>query len=173
MNEQDRYWTFFVQTYGHSSYLAKYLEKCDRIDRIIAIVTAITSSASIAGWAIWQHLAGVWGCFIAFSQVIAAIKIYLPYSKQAEMLREAERSFVHLATRVEGQWFEVNSDSLTEKQVHEILYKFQLEKQEVESKLFAKVTLPLDKKLLDEASRATDDYFARYYGSGKAKSIPQ
>jgi hypothetical protein len=164
VSEQKRYWEFFVQTYGHSRYLHKYYEKCERIDRTFSMITAIASSSSIGGWVIWRHAAWVWGAIIAASQVITAVKSYLPYARRAELLRELSKSYAGLATRVEGDWFLVKSGALTEDKINKRILAFKKEQNEFEEKLFQKVTLPTEKNLLLEAEQDTKNYFARYYG---------
>jgi len=164
MTERDRYWTYFVQTYGHSRYLYKYLEKCEGIDRRISMFSAIASSSSIGGWVIWKEIGWVWGTIIAISQVITAIKNFLPYARRADLLRTLTISYARLVTRVEGEWYPVSSGSLPDKKINDLLLKFKTEQDAIEEKLFSKVTLPTEKNLLLQAGEDTKSYFKRHYG---------
>jgi len=164
MTERNRYWTYFVQTYGHSRYLYKYLEQCEEIDRRISMFAAIASSTSIGGWVIWKEIGWVWGAIIATSQVLTAIKNYLPYARRAELLRTLASSYSRLVTRIEGDWFKVNSGSLAEDKINDRLVKFKTEQDEIEEKLFSKITLPTKRKLLSQAAEDTKNHFRRHYG---------
>jgi hypothetical protein len=124
---------------------------------------AIASSSSIGGWVIWKEVGWLWGMIIAVSQVTTAIKNYLPYAKRAELLRTLSISYARLVTRIEGDWFKVNSGSFTDEKINERLLKFKTEQDEIEERLFSKVTLPKKKNLLAEAAEDTKNYFRRHY----------
>jgi hypothetical protein len=164
MNEQERYWAFLVQTYGHTRYLHKYLERCESIDRNISMYTAIASSASIGGWVIWQQAGWVWGTIIAISQVIGAIRKFLPYSTQAEKLRSLDSHYARLLTRIEGEWFRVRSSLLTEAEINDLITRFKTEQDEIEDATFSTVTLPDKKRLLTKAGADTVNHFKSYDG---------
>ena len=76
---QQRYWKELYQLKVHTNYLELYLESSTNVDRGMNIFLAITSSSSICGWAVWQQYSFVWGAAIAASQLITAIKGFLPF----------------------------------------------------------------------------------------------
>jgi hypothetical protein len=161
--QQLRYWNYLVQTVGHSRYLQYYKEYCDDIERRIAIVAAVTSSASIAGWAIWQHLSWLWACIIASSQVLGAVRSYLPYARMAETLRETTPAFKSLAMRIEARWFRVADGSFSDEEIHDLIMEFQKEQLDIEDKMFAKITLKRRPDLLALAEQDTLHYINLYY----------
>jgi hypothetical protein len=164
MSEQNRYWQYFVETYGHSRYLHKYYEKCERIDRAISIFMAIATNGSVAGWLIWKHVAWVWAVVIAVSQLINAVKGLLPYSKRKELLRDASQSYAQLVTGIEGDWHSVKSGSLSEAKISKRILKFKTKQDGIENKIFQKGILPEEKRLLSEAKEDTKNHFKRHYG---------
>jgi hypothetical protein len=162
MGEKQRYWVYLCQTYGHFRYLHYYRESMELLDRNLSIATAIASSVSIGSWAIWKDLGWLWGIFIAASQVIGAIKGFLPFARRAELLRDVSTAYANLATLIEGEWFKVKSSS--DKDINARLLKFQTEQDRIEEKLFSKVSLPKRKDLLAQAAEDTLIHLKRFYG---------
>ena len=76
---QRRYWKELFQLRVHVNYLELYMEHSELIDKSINIFLAVTSSTSICGWAIWNKYSFVWAVIIAASQLINAVKQFLPY----------------------------------------------------------------------------------------------
>ena len=72
-------------------YLQAYQIHSEKWDNRIQIFLAITSSSSIGGWVIWNEYGIIWGSLIAVSQVINAIKRFLPLKSKYE-LEAAERT---------------------------------------------------------------------------------
>ena len=70
----------------HADCLALKVKQFRRFNTILNAFLAITSSASIASWAIWSDYAMVWGCIIAISQVVTALKPIFPFSKHVHTL---------------------------------------------------------------------------------------
>lgn len=93
---QDRYWKELYQLRVHVNYLEIYMERSERLDKAINIFFAITSSSSICGWAIWNKFSFVWGMIIAISQLINAIKYFLPYRDRMKSLNKIVRDFDEL-----------------------------------------------------------------------------
>ena len=161
--QQQRYWTYLVQTFGQARYLHLYRETSEETERRIAMCCAVTSSASIAGWAIWQHLSWLWGVIIAASQVLSAVRRYLPYARRAEVLRDAASGIKGLAMRIEANWFRVAEGILTEGEINDLITQLQKEQFDIEDRLFSKITLGTRPDLLSAAEQTTADYFATYY----------
>ncbi len=65
----------------HADCMALKVKQLRKKNKIINSLLAISSSASIASWAIWNDLAMLWGCIIAVSQVITALKPVFHFGK--------------------------------------------------------------------------------------------
>lgn len=70
----------------HADCLALKVKQFRKYDIVFNSILAISSSASIASWAIWSDFAMLWGCIIAVSQVITALKPFFPFSKYVHTL---------------------------------------------------------------------------------------
>ena len=75
---QIKAWTFYLDIYAEDSY---------KWDRRINIYGAIASSSSIAAWTIWRSWSFIWAAIIAISQVLTAIKQYLPFGRRLKYLQ--------------------------------------------------------------------------------------
>jgi len=161
--QQNRYWNYLAQTLGQSNYLHLYREKSDDTERYISMFAAISSSASIAAWAVWREWSFIWGIIIAASQLLSAVRSYLPYARRADALREATSGYKRLAMRVESNWFRVAEGILSDEEINELITQFHKEQFEIEDKLFAKITLTERPDLLAIAEQTTADYFTKLY----------
>jgi len=104
---QARFWKELHQLRVHVYYLEIYHEKSELINKAINIFLAITSSSSICGWAIWSRYDFIWAIIIALSQLINAIKHFLPYRNRLKSLRSILFEFEELLTSSEMRWFDV------------------------------------------------------------------
>ncbi len=86
MNAQARYWNPFVQLKRDAAYIGRYHAADEAVDRWLDILSAIASSSSIGAWAIWRDHAPVWAIIIAASQMLTAIRAYLPYKARLRTL---------------------------------------------------------------------------------------
>ena len=85
MNYQSIYWDNLVQFRAGVYYLQSYQIHSGKWNSRIQAFLAITSSSSIGGWAIWQEYGMIWGSLIAASQVVNAVKGFLPFQKRARL----------------------------------------------------------------------------------------
>jgi hypothetical protein len=83
---QERYWTQLKHLKTHIFYCHFYALHTDKIDKGLNIFLALTSSGSIAAWAVVKDHAMLWACIIAASQIVTAIKPFLPYRQRAKAL---------------------------------------------------------------------------------------
>lgn len=82
---QEKYWNYMVQIKAWTFYLDIYAEDSYKWDRRINIYGAIASSSSIAAWTIWRNWSFIWAAIIAISQVLTAIKQYLPFGRKVKI----------------------------------------------------------------------------------------
>ena len=77
---QARYWNQTVELKGLAVLIRLYRDDQARWISRLGIVKALAASSTIAGWSIWKDYALVWGIILALSQLLDAIKEYLPSS---------------------------------------------------------------------------------------------
>src|SRR3989442_4975515 len=120
---QEQYWKELYELEVHANYIELYHQKSERWDNAINTFSAITSSSSIAGWVIWQQYSFVWGGIIALSQVISAIKMFLPYKARVNSLPRLLHELEEIFIDAERDWYKVSEGHLTEEQIHKLLFQ--------------------------------------------------
>ena len=160
---QEKYWKYMVQIKAWIFYLDLYAEDSYKWDKRINILVAIASSPSIAAWAIWQQLSFVWSVIIAISQVLTAIKVFLPYSKRLKFLVPFIEDLKFLYNKIEYNWFNVASGELTEEEINDLLYSFKNEFTNIENKNLKEETLLENEDFKKIADNKTDLYFANNF----------
>ena len=87
---------------------ARYVDLClaraEQIDRAIRAFLAIPASSSIGGWLIFQQYAIIWATVVAASQVLQAVKEYLPYKNRLKALAALSVDLNALSLVAEDQW---------------------------------------------------------------------
>ena len=161
---QNRYWKELYQLIVHVNYLEIYMEKSEGMNRAINIFLAITSSGSICGWAIWDEYDFIWAIIIAASQLLNAIKQFLPYRTRLKAISGILRELGELLTSAEMKWFDVAEGNLTEEEINKL--QFEVRKKETQSlqKHLGENTLPMKKKYFSEAEQLAEIYIQNFYG---------
>jgi hypothetical protein len=96
-----------VEVRVHVNYLHHYGSELEWRDKAINIFFAVTSSSSIAGWAIWREFTWICAAIIAGSQVVTAIKPFLPYNQQRKTVVALSDAFQTICLQIENGWFAV------------------------------------------------------------------
>ena len=156
---QEKYWRYMVQIKAWIFYLDLYGENSYKWEKRINVFSAIVSSTSIAAWAIWQQLSFAWSFIIAISQVLSAIKGFLPYSRRLKSIVPFMEDLKFLYNRMEYTWFKVASGEMTEEEINEILYEFKNEYTNIENKHLKDETLLENEKFKKRSDMKTDAYF--------------
>lgn len=156
---QEKYWKYMVQIKHWILYLDLYAEDSYKWDKRINIFGAIASSTSIAAWTIWQQLSYLWSVIIAVSQVLTAIKGFMPYNRRLKILVPFMEDLKFLYNKIEYSWFKVASGDLTEEEMNELLYSFKNEYTNIENKNLKEETLLENDKFKKIADKKTDYYF--------------
>lgn len=160
---QHNYWSFMIQLKAWTYYLDIYAEKSYKWDRTINVYGAIASSTSIAGWVIWSQWSQVWALIIAISQVLTAIKIYLPFDKRLKVLRPFAEEVKSLYIRVEHDWYKVAEGELTPGEINTLLFNYHKEFNEIESK-YSQEEMLLDRSgYMEEADRRANVYLKNHF----------
>lgn len=160
---QDQYWNEVVELRSRSFYLQRLLEINQKTERTINCFLAITSSSSIAGWAIWHEYSFVWAVLIASSQVVTAVRGFLPYAVRIKNLKQASKEMNDLMIHAETRWISVANGSLTDEEV-------QMERLDVKKRVNTIVDkglgvdpIPKDDAAFKYAEHEAECYFRRYY----------
>ncbi len=164
--EDDIFWAITTEFKTHCYYIHEYLVSSEKCERRINIFLAITSCSSIAGWAIWSDFSVVWASIIAISQVITAIRPYLPFNARIKPLRELSYSFEDLFLEYENLCYKISKGELTEDEIHE--HRMDLSKRKNDSwrKIIGDLTLPHKDSLHELSKQLAKTYFTTHYYDG-------
>lgn len=162
-NYQEKFWRELDQLRIHATYIEAYYEKTVRTDRFVSMVLAVASSGSIAGWAVWNNYSYVWAFIVAISQVINAVKSYLPYSKRLKSLNALSAELESLFLSMENHWFNVAEGYLSDEEIHKLHMKIKEQRRLIVQKNIGTIDLPHDKILMEEAIESAKRYFENFY----------
>lgn len=162
-NYQEKFWRELDQLRVHATYVQGYYEKTVQTDRFVSMILAIASSGSIAGWAVWNQYQYVWAFIVAASQVINAVKSYLPYSKRLKALNYLSAELEILFLSMENHWFNVAEARLNDEEIHELHMKIKEQRRLIVQKHIGSIDLPLDQKIMDESIDSAKRYFKNFY----------
>ncbi|ENH2499084.1 hypothetical protein ABVY78_004684 [Vibrio parahaemolyticus] len=160
---QLRYWNLLKELKAQIAYLHGYVAKDEWTDKALSIFMAIASSASIATWALWKEHQMVWACIIALSQVITAIKPFLPYRKRLKAVSELNNQVQAIFLEAETIWYKVSEGLLTEEEIHEETVRLKGRILSAERASLNGIVLPRKNKLKAAAENAADEYFTENY----------
>jgi hypothetical protein len=159
---QRRYWDQFARLKRDAIYISRYHSRVETIDRWINIFTAIMSSTAIAGWAIWNHIGWAWGAAIAVSQVISAVKPYLPFQKRKRMLAKFGADLETLALAAEADWMKVARLTISEEEIHNRTMTLKRKCLAAQNRAFAGASLPEKVRWVEAADRDAAVYMNSY-----------
>jgi uncharacterized membrane protein len=132
-------------------------------DKSINISLAITSSTSIAAWAVWQEYQIIWAIIIALSQVITAIKPFLPFRQRLKPISDLNDLMQEISLECEKHWFVVAEGELTEKEIHDLYISLKDKSLKAEKKALKDIVLPKQGKILMRAEKEADHYLTNTY----------
>lgn len=164
---QDQYWKEIFQLKTHVNYIERLLERSENRDRAIMIFLAITSSSSIGAWAIWNQLSWLWASIIAASQVIAAIKPFLPYKSRIKAYSSLVGELEELMIQAEFKWHAISEGKLTASEINKARFDLRSKKQK-SLKKHIQTTIPPNSKLHAEAESSAREYLNNFYSTGES-----
>lgn len=162
-NYQQRFWRELDQLRIHASYAEYYYEHTVQTDRIINMALAVVASGGVAGWAVWNKYQQTWAVIVAGSQVVNAVKGYLPYSKRLKALGSLASELESLFITMEGHWFNVSEGLLTDEEIHKLHMKIKDQRRLLIQKCVGTVDIPHNQRLMDKAVTAAKCYFENFY----------
>lgn len=127
---------------------------------------AVTSSTSIGLWVVWKEHAMVWAAIIAGSQVVTAVRPFLPYKQRVTVIAEFTDAIQSIALESEKHWYQVAEGIWTEQEIHDKYIELATKVQKAEQKCLRSVLLPLKRKLLALAEVEADKYLRAHYFGG-------
>ncbi len=143
-------------------YISRYHASVEATDRNLNIFSAVASSGSIAGWAVWHSAGIVWAIIIAASQVLTAVRPFLPYRTRLKALSGLGAELDGLAIAAENDWFKVSEGLLSEAEIHGLTMSLKRKILAATSKHFPETSLPPRKSLLDRAEAEAEHYMLRF-----------
>lgn len=164
---QNRYWNTLKELRTHVIYLHLYAEHSERRDKAISIFLALASSTSIAAWAIWKDQQMIWACIIAVSQIISAVKPFLPYKQRLLAIFDLNDKIQELALECEKGWFDVSEGELTDREIHDKHIELRNKSLAAEKRSLKGITLPRQKNILKSAEIEADVYLRNNYQFGE------
>ena len=163
---QVRYWNQLKEFKTHVIYLHNYAAHSEWWDKTINIFLAITSSSSIAVWAIWQKHQIIWAVILALSQVVTAIKPFLPFKQRLKAVSDLNDKIQEISLKCEKGWFSVAEGELTDKEIHELCISLRDNALTAEKKCLKNIVLPKNMKILKKAEIEADQYLTNNYHTG-------
>jgi hypothetical protein len=146
------------------TYIGIMIRKNNKILLWMNMILALVSSSAIAGWAIWEgKLFIIWALMIAISQVISTIRPIIPIDKRNKVLYKYEFQLGKKYNEIERKWFDINNETITDKNVHNIICDFDAEWNEltynhIQGEKF------YNKKIAEEADLETNEYIIHRFG---------
>jgi hypothetical protein len=156
---QELYWNKMTDKRYQLIYINEYYDQCIRIQRMINIFLAVTSSGAIAAWAVWKGFPVIWAAIIAVSQVITAVKPYLPYEKRIDGLYDIINQYTIICNEMEAKWFYVSKGLITEEQINEQITQCEKRWTDVGAKSLKGDNIPADDRLAEIAEEKKNSYF--------------
>lgn len=160
---QHKYWQEMYDLKSHSNYVEEYLHRTEHADRLINILLAVASSSSIGAWVVWQQYGFAWGFIIAASQVVAAIKPFLPYRSRLKALSGLSHDLEELSILAETKWFGVSGGLMTAEEINKLQFDIRLKKHKVYKKHLGNLSLPDKQVYMRSAEEAASQHFKNYY----------
>ncbi|MCL1095662.1 hypothetical protein [Shewanella kaireitica] len=160
---QVRYWNLLKELKAQVAYLHAYAASDELFDKSVNIFLAVTSSASIAGWAMWNEYQLIWACIIATSQVVTAVKPFLPFRKRLKAVSDLNTQIQAIFLEAETGWYKVAEGCITEEEIHHETVRLKGRVLSAERSCMNGLVLPRKRKLKEIAETAADEYFTVNY----------
>lgn len=160
---QNQYWLELTHLMADIYYLQLMAESDQKWDGRIDKILAVSSSASIAAWAVWKQYPLLWGLIIALSQVIQAIKSYLPFKARLNALLKMTAAMQMILCDAEEKWYDVSEGRLSNEQINALRFKYIKKRKTKILNRYFNGTLPDNKRLLHKAECLRDQYLEKYY----------
>ena len=165
---QQRFWQELVQIRIDIYYLSRYYTSTEKIETYYNIFLATASNGSIAAWAIWDWDKGqiVWAIIIGASQLLNAIRPYLPYQHRMKAIIAMNRELEKIALNAEHKRYAVSQGDLTNTEINDEIADVREKKRQADEANFGFSPLQRKGAFLKEAEKQAQTYFYANYGVG-------
>jgi len=160
---QGRYWQELYDLKSHSKYIEVYLNRTEHLNRLVNMWLAIASSSSIGAWVIWRQYGFIWAFIIAASQVINAVKPFLPYRARLRALSPLSHDLEEVCIEAERRWYEVSQGLLSPEEINKLQYDIRLKKHKLYKKHLGDLALPDKEAYLREGEENAKQHFTNYF----------
>jgi len=161
---QEHFWKEFFRLKVHVYYLELHLGRTEYIDRAVKMFLAIASTGSIGAWVIWKELAFLWGFLIAASQVLNAIRQYLPYKDRLRSVSGLLNDMEELVLHMEMKWLDIAAGKLTTDEISKALSDIRSRRLKAFKKHFPSSVIPENRPFFTQAEEKALTYFDNFYG---------
>jgi hypothetical protein len=120
---------------------------------------AIVGCGSIAGWMVWTEYSYVWAVIVAISQVVNAVKGFLPYSKRIDGLSKQENELGALFEKMKHDWYKIAKGKYTGSEVNDLIYTSDCEARRIAKDSLTNDYLTPRKRFAKRADEMTESYF--------------
>jgi hypothetical protein len=159
------YWTQLVEIKGLGVFIRRYRDDQAKWVRRIGIVKAVAASSTIAGWSIWKDYALAWGIILALSQLLDAVREYLPHQKQQRAASDLAGAIDMLFIDAQFEWSVVRGGQLEAEQIMARWRNLAKLRLEAERKFFPD-GVARSERLQSLARGEVDAYFQATYDVG-------
>jgi hypothetical protein len=156
---REKYWAFYTRTKFELFYFNEYLNNSYQWLRSLEAFLAAASCGSIAAWAVWDEIPYVWGVIIAVSQVVTAVKQYLPYGKRIQALNNLLPRLDMLVNRIDHEWLHVDKGEFTDDKINDIIFTFRRECADLSNEYLNGVYFPERENLRKAAQVKAESFF--------------
>lgn len=156
---REKYWNYYTTTKYELLYFYEYLNNSYKWLRSLDSFLAVASCSSIAAWAVWDEIPVVWAVIIAASQVVSALKQFMPYSRRIQALNDLIPRLEGVVNRIDHEWFKVDSNELTDDQINDLIFSFKKECTDLGNKYLTGVYFPDREDLRSAAQNKAECFF--------------
>ncbi len=162
--EQALYWTQLFHLKMVHRYYECYLAHAEKWDRNLNMASAICASTSIGAWALWKEAAFVWASIIAASQVLQAVKPFLPFQDRIKRLATLRNSYAELFVFADSRWPSIAAGDVSEAEIAVLRTEIRNRQLQYEQKAFPTAGLPESAEFTELATEYAERYFHTFYG---------
>ncbi len=154
----DEYWSCMTQMKYNQIYLKHHHRLNANIVRIISAIQMVIGTGALC---FLQNTALEKILFIslACSQILSAVKPYLPYEKRLSELGKGIALLAELYSEIELQWNDVCSGKISENEAAKLATEYKRKWDKIDSSMLKEDSLPNIKKIRDKANAEKDVYF--------------
>jgi hypothetical protein len=147
---------FYYELYGSSATLWNFW---------ICIIACVFSFTGISTWYIWKQLPWLWAIIIGISQVINAIRGYLPFSKRIPIIKYYTYELECLINKVDTAWRKIDSNAynFSEIEINELIEAYEKQFTEIDQRYIENSLFRNKNRYVTEATKLRDKYFEDKY----------